>query len=150
MGIEPKAQAWEAWVLPLYDARAWADSSRLCEGQAIRSAKPSDPPSETAKREPFGLPLLTSAVLEVVVGRYHVRPADDTGEVQRRCRRKIGLGTGQSRERRLLVEDVVDDEPRREVLGRAERQRRIDQPPRPDAKIVLGRRRVLVVEIDAS
>jgi hypothetical protein len=22
MGIEPTAQAWEAWVLPLYDARA--------------------------------------------------------------------------------------------------------------------------------
>jgi hypothetical protein len=24
MGIEPTAQAWEAWVLPLYDARATA------------------------------------------------------------------------------------------------------------------------------
>jgi hypothetical protein len=24
MGIEPTAQAWEAWVLPLYDARACA------------------------------------------------------------------------------------------------------------------------------
>jgi hypothetical protein len=23
MGIEPTAQAWEAWVLPLYDARAY-------------------------------------------------------------------------------------------------------------------------------
>ena len=29
MGIEPTAQAWEAWVLPLYDARYVADSSRL-------------------------------------------------------------------------------------------------------------------------
>ena len=34
MGIEPTAQAWEAWVLPLYDARAVADSSRLSEYQA--------------------------------------------------------------------------------------------------------------------
>ncbi len=25
MGIEPTAQAWEAWVLPLYDARIDAD-----------------------------------------------------------------------------------------------------------------------------
>ena len=28
MGIEPTAQAWEAWVLPLYDARNVPDSSR--------------------------------------------------------------------------------------------------------------------------
>ena len=34
MGIEPTAQAWEAWVLPLYDARADVDSSRLSEDQA--------------------------------------------------------------------------------------------------------------------
>jgi hypothetical protein len=27
MGIEPTAQAWEAWVLPLYDARYEADSN---------------------------------------------------------------------------------------------------------------------------
>jgi hypothetical protein len=27
MGIEPTAQAWEAWVLPLYDARYPSDSS---------------------------------------------------------------------------------------------------------------------------
>lgn len=25
MGIEPTAQAWEAWVLPLYDARGQLD-----------------------------------------------------------------------------------------------------------------------------
>jgi hypothetical protein len=28
MGIEPTAQAWEAWVLPLYDARYAAKFSR--------------------------------------------------------------------------------------------------------------------------
>ena len=27
MGIEPTAQAWEAWVLPLYDARSF-DSAK--------------------------------------------------------------------------------------------------------------------------
>ncbi len=40
MGIEPTAQAWEAWVLPLYDARSRrlilgkGDSSRLSSAQA--------------------------------------------------------------------------------------------------------------------
>ncbi len=29
MGIEPTAQAWEAWVLPLYDARESADFMRV-------------------------------------------------------------------------------------------------------------------------
>ena len=29
MGIEPTAQAWEAWVLPLYDARERRHSMRL-------------------------------------------------------------------------------------------------------------------------
>ena len=42
MGIEPTAQAWEAWVLPLYDARLRqpnlvADSSRLSSKQANRA-----------------------------------------------------------------------------------------------------------------
>ena len=32
MGIEPTAQAWEAWVLPLYDARYSIDSSRVPRG----------------------------------------------------------------------------------------------------------------------
>ena len=30
MGIEPTAQAWEAWVLPLYDARKGRHSMRYC------------------------------------------------------------------------------------------------------------------------
>ena len=30
MGIEPTAQAWEAWVLPLYDAREGRHSMRYC------------------------------------------------------------------------------------------------------------------------
>jgi hypothetical protein len=36
MGIEPTAQAWEAWVLPLYDARVATDSSRLALEHANR------------------------------------------------------------------------------------------------------------------
>ena len=35
MGIEPTAQAWEAWVLPLYDARDRLDSSRVPQGRQI-------------------------------------------------------------------------------------------------------------------
>jgi hypothetical protein len=45
MGIEPTAQAWEAWVLPLYDARAvlilfgWAMSAQIspdyCRSEAL-------------------------------------------------------------------------------------------------------------------
>src|ERR1700691_3418653 len=35
MGIEPTAQAWEAWVLPLYDARYRVDSSRVLPSQQI-------------------------------------------------------------------------------------------------------------------
>ena len=34
MGIEPTAQAWEAWVLPLYDARYAFDSSRVARRSA--------------------------------------------------------------------------------------------------------------------
>jgi hypothetical protein len=34
MGIEPTAQAWEAWVLPLYDARSGADSMPAATGAA--------------------------------------------------------------------------------------------------------------------
>ena len=35
MGIEPTAQAWEAWVLPLYDARYAPDSNRVPGGRQI-------------------------------------------------------------------------------------------------------------------
>ena len=39
MGIEPTAQAWEAWVLPLYDARIDGDGFYAKpRGLAIRDA----------------------------------------------------------------------------------------------------------------
>jgi hypothetical protein len=34
MGIEPTAQAWEAWVLPLYDARFGDDFRHVAAAQA--------------------------------------------------------------------------------------------------------------------
>jgi hypothetical protein len=53
MGIEPTAQAWEAWVLPLYDARAsWilfgqVTSAQIgahyCRGEALILANPAKP-----------------------------------------------------------------------------------------------------------
>ncbi len=44
MGIEPTAQAWEAWVLPLYDARYPPDSSRDGWGrQIVGFAKAKEP-----------------------------------------------------------------------------------------------------------
>ena len=41
MGIEPTAQAWEAWVLPLYDARDRHDSSRVPQGRQIGARRAS-------------------------------------------------------------------------------------------------------------
>ena len=35
MGIEPTAQAWEAWVLPLYDAREGWHCNRLLRGWVV-------------------------------------------------------------------------------------------------------------------
>jgi hypothetical protein len=35
MGIEPTAQAWEAWVLPLYDARYATEFNRDLKGRQI-------------------------------------------------------------------------------------------------------------------
>lgn len=40
MRIELTAQAWEAWVLPLYDARSWAEV-RILSAAAV----PFNPPS---------------------------------------------------------------------------------------------------------
>ena len=39
MGIEPTAQAWEAWVLPLYDARDALDSNRVPRGGQIGATR---------------------------------------------------------------------------------------------------------------
>jgi hypothetical protein len=40
MGIEPTAQAWEAWVLPLYDARAsWILCASPRSAQILRQGR---------------------------------------------------------------------------------------------------------------
>ena len=64
--------------------------------------------------------------------------------------KKFACTSGHGRERRRLVEHIVDDEPHREVLGRVQGHRGIDQPPVFHAEVVLGRRCVLVVEIDGA
>jgi hypothetical protein len=38
MGIEPTAQAWEAWVLPLYDARVLPDSNKIYALRRMRGS----------------------------------------------------------------------------------------------------------------
>ena len=40
MGIEPTAQAWEAWVLPLYDARLALHSSAVLAGGQLALGNP--------------------------------------------------------------------------------------------------------------
>ena len=46
MGIEPTAQAWEAWVLPLYDARLVSILLRFCrQGQPNPTGEPPRPPA---------------------------------------------------------------------------------------------------------
>ena len=53
MGIEPTAQAWEAWVLPLYDARDGPDSNRVPRGGQIMAAalRLAFPPRQRLKRK---------------------------------------------------------------------------------------------------
>jgi hypothetical protein len=57
MGIEPTAQAWEAWVLPLYDARALC--SILVAFRKIRQPLP----YEAGSRRPHGQPKVRRAAL---------------------------------------------------------------------------------------
>jgi hypothetical protein len=52
MGIEPTAQAWEAWVLPLYDARA---SWILCASpRSAQILRPGRRPTPLTIRGPTG------------------------------------------------------------------------------------------------
>jgi hypothetical protein len=59
MGIEPTAQAWEAWVLPLYDARAGADSNKICASRRIAGASADTtwvrPMMPEKYKHPFGI-----------------------------------------------------------------------------------------------
>jgi hypothetical protein len=69
MGIEPTAQAWEAWVLPLYDARAVSDSSRLDEDLAT-SASRAKSEGPLASAPPASHPLLACQKCTLADNKY--------------------------------------------------------------------------------
>ena len=71
-------------------------------------------------------------------------------EVLRGRHREIALRAGHRRERRLLVEHVVDDQVHVERLGHVVAQRAVEHPPRIDPEDVLGGRRVEIVELRAA
>jgi hypothetical protein len=58
MGIEPTAQAWEAWVLPLYDARIpWILVALRPINQCLWHQRPSNgtpPRAAAAQKRPAG------------------------------------------------------------------------------------------------
>ena len=90
MGIEPTAQAWEAWVLPLYDARLGPDSTPCDETRKSPGVKKGKAPCGA-------LPIVEIAILESVELVVHgdlKRPADDAGEVLRRCIREVAARAG--------------------------------------------------------
>jgi hypothetical protein len=60
MGIEPTAQAWEAWVLPLYDARYAVDSSRVPAGRQIGANRGGPAGSGTGATFTMNVPTLDS------------------------------------------------------------------------------------------
>jgi hypothetical protein len=68
MGIEPTAQAWEAWVLPLYDARAgWILCARARSAQINRRGRGPAPgraprTRQASRRHPAGVDQLTTAM----------------------------------------------------------------------------------------
>src|ERR1700691_1968742 len=66
MGIEPTAQAWEAWVLPLYDARAsWILCASPRSAQILRPGRrPAPHHSKTHRAGAAGIDQLASATAE--------------------------------------------------------------------------------------
>jgi hypothetical protein len=52
MGIEPTSEAWEASILPLYDARSGPNPNAEYHRRSVpgKNAKPSSPPIETRAR----------------------------------------------------------------------------------------------------
>jgi hypothetical protein len=88
MGIEPTAQAWEAWVLPLYDARSEFGFYAPCDGSSksvIRQRKGAllRRPSRTSN-------CVNSFELEELVVHLQLQcAADNAGEVLRRRIREV-------------------------------------------------------------
>src|ERR1700734_4184073 len=122
MGIEPTAQAWEAWVLPLYDARAGVDSSRIAEREANGNSRcRAGAPSRSGWQH--------HSFLEMHFSRQLVGAPDDAREIQRCGVQEVAAGAGQRREWRLPIEDIVDDQANLEVFAHVITHGRIDDPP---------------------
>src|SRR5450432_2157361 len=106
MGIEPTAQAWEAWVLPLYDARWGPDSTPCNEWRKSPSSKKEGrlaAPFATYKR-------MNSRLEELIVCLELQSPSENSRKVRRGLGRVVAARAGGGRERRQLVEHVVHDE----------------------------------------
>src|ERR1700730_12553336 len=84
MGIEPTAQAWEAWVLPLYDARCGVDSSRLSEDQATTTIEDAERQKPWGRRGPR-IPIPTDSGVT-----SRVRPNGTPFSIEK-CSRKINI-----------------------------------------------------------
>ena len=104
MGIEPTAQAWEAWVLPLYDAR----SGRLILDKGIlvafRARRQIPVPDEG--RAPRRGALRNShleqrtRLEELVVCLELQSPSENSGKIRRGSRRVVAARAGNGWERR--------------------------------------------------
>src|ERR1700691_5786915 len=131
MGIEPTAQAWEAWVLPLYDARLAAILDAFPRRKQIsgKERRPAAPFSSSQAR-------LSDLVELVVRGNLHIA-SENPRKVRRGRRRVVAAGRGERRERRLLVEHVVDYEANLELRVKFHTERGIDEPPRAHGQNIL-------------
>jgi hypothetical protein len=65
MGIEPTSEAWEASILPLYDARSGGDSAIIPKSALARTDRDDDLP-----RQSFGLRATKSLLQLDAVWRY--------------------------------------------------------------------------------
>ena len=113
MGIEPTAQAWEAWVLPLYDARSEFGFYAPCDGSSKSVfQKGKGALRRRPSRPQIALTRSGEQQLEKLVVHFQLQcAADNAGEVLRRRIREVTTRAGQCREWWLLVEHVIDDEP---------------------------------------
>jgi hypothetical protein len=76
MGIEPTAQAWEAWVLPLYDARYPFDSSRVPDGRQIAGSVAATVLVRINKRRPRTRPALYCPTAKQRLGNFSAAAAN--------------------------------------------------------------------------
>src|ERR1700730_8883948 len=94
MGIDPTAQAWEAWVLPLYDARSANDSSRVAAAEANRT--PCFKLQKKGARRRLSKSSLNpgslrraSFLVKLIVYGYLQRASDNARKIRRRRIREV-------------------------------------------------------------